>query len=277
MNELGSISIGAVIGLVLGALGGGGAILAVPALVYVLGAQVHAAVAASLAIVLVGAASGLVAYARDRQVAWRVALSLAAFGAVGAWAGAQLGMRVPGERLLLLLGVLMLGAAASMLRRPTLSARPVPRNPVAVAAAGLTLGLVTGFFGVGGGFLTVPVLLSVFGLAMRRAVGTSLAVISANSLGGLIGYLASETLDWHLLLLVSAGSLGGAVGGYWVARVLPERQLRRAFAGLVVLIAIYLMEKNLGAGWSAHAALDSPSGARAVPTALSSTSLNFLL
>ena len=248
MFALGPLVLGALIGLVLGLLGGGGAILAVPGLVYVLGVDPHAAIAASLAIVAVGAATGLVSHARSGRVVWVMALQLGLTGAVGAWAGAAAGRLVPGEQLLALLGLFMLLAAFLMVRRrPTDTERP-PSPRWLAPLLGLGLGVVTGFFGVGGGFLIVPALTLGLGLPMRLAIGTSLAVITVNSLAGVAGYLGGGTVDWPLTLLVSVGAVGGALVGSRLAGVAPERQLRRGFAGLVAVIALYLLYRN-AASW----------------------------
>ena len=248
MFALGPLVLGALIGLVLGLLGGGGAILAVPGLVYILGVDPHAAIAASLAIVAVGAATGLLSHARGGRVVWMMALQLGLTGVAGAWVGAFAGRLVPGERLLALLGLFMLLAAFLMVRRPTSDVER-PTSPRWLAPLlGLGLGVVTGFFGVGGGFLIVPALTLGLGLPIRLAIGTSLAVITANSLGGVAGYLGSGTVDWPLTLLVSAGAVGGALVGSRLASIAPERQLRRGFAGLVATIALFLIYRN-AASW----------------------------
>ena len=248
MFSLGPLLLGSLIGLVLGLLGGGGAILAVPGLVYVLGVDPHAAIAASLAIVAVGAATGLLAHARSGRVVWMVALQLGVTGALGAWAGAAAGRLVPGEQLLALLGLFMLLAAYLMIRHRTVDVER-PASPRWLAPLlGLGLGVVTGFFGVGGGFLIVPALTLGLGLPMRLAVGTSLAVIAVNSLAGVAGYLGGGTVDWPLTLLVSVGAVGGALVGSRLASSAPERQLRQGFAGLVAVIAIYLVYLN-AASW----------------------------
>ena len=244
MIALGSLALGALIGLVLGLLGGGGAILAVPGLVYVLGADPHAAIAASLAIVAVGAITGLLAHARHGRVAWATALQLGLTGAVGAWAGAWVGRAVPGDRLLALLGLFMLLAAWLMVRRPTTDGERTPAPHWQAPLIGLGLGVVTGIFGVGGGFLIVPALTLGLGLPIRLAIGTSLAVITMNALAAVAGYIGSGIVDWSLTLLVSLGAVGGALVGSRLATSAPERQLRRGFAGLVALIAVYLVYRN---------------------------------
>ena len=203
MIALGPLAIGALIGLVLGLLGGGGAILAVPGLVYVLGVEPHAAIAASLAIVAVGAVTGLAAHARRGRVAWATAVQLGLTGALGAWIGAWAGRMIPGDRLLALLGLFMLLAAWLMVRRPRsdVERRPGPRWQVPLL--GLGLGVLTGFFGVGGGIV-----------------------------------------DWPLTLLASLGAVGGALVGGRLAASAPERLLRRGFAGLVAVIAVFLVYRN---------------------------------
>jgi uncharacterized protein len=250
MIAIGPLAIGALIGLVLGLLGGGGAILAVPGLVYLLGVEPHSAIAASLAIVAVGAVTGLAAHARHGRVAWATALQLGLTGALGAWAGAWLGQLVPGDRLLALLGLFMLMAAWMMVRRPRSDVERRPRPRWQVLPLGVGLGVVTGFFGVGGGFLIVPALTLILRLPIRLAIGTSLAIIAMNALAGVAGYLGGNIINWPLTLLVSLGAVGGALVGSHVAASAPERVLRRGFAGLVAVIAIFLVYRN-AAAWIA--------------------------
>ncbi len=253
MFALGPLILGAAIGVILGLLGGGGAILAVPGLVYVLGVDPHAAIAASLAIVAVGALTGLAVHARSGRVDWVTALQLGVTGAIGSVGGARLGQLVPGERLLALLGLFMLVSAWLMINRPTTAGAATDRPRWQVPLLGLGLGLLTGFFGIGGGFLIVPALTLALGLPMRLAIGTSLAVIAMNALGGVVGYLGGA-IDWPLTMLVSLGAVGGALVGGRLAGTLPERALRRGFAGLVASIAIYLVFKN-GLSWVVALAL----------------------
>lgn len=244
---IGALALGGLIGLVLGVLGGGGAILAVPGLVYLLGVDAHAAIAASLAVVAVGAATGLAAHARGGRVCWGTALQLGVTGVVGSWAGAQLGALIPGEKLLALLGAFMLLAAGLMLRRPTVDAAQARTPRWLAPLLGLGVGLLTGVFGVGGGFLIVPALTLGLGLPMRLAVGTSLAVIAMNALAGLAGYLGGGVVNWPLTLLVSLGAVGGALAGSRLAGVAPERQLRAGFAAMVAGVALFLIYRNAAA------------------------------
>jgi uncharacterized membrane protein YfcA len=247
MTVLTGLGVGLAIGLVLGLLGGGGAILAVPGLVYILHAEPHAAIAASLAIVAVGAITGLLTHAHSGRVAWLTALQLGVTGAVGAIVGTWLGQQVAGERLLALLGLFMLAAAVLMVRRPSGTGASATLSIWKTLLIGLGLGVVTGFFGVGGGFLIVPALTLLLGLPMRLAVGTSLTVIAMNSSAGLLGYLGGGQVDWPLTVLVSLGAVAGAVVGGRLAGTVPERDLRRGFAGLVTVVALYLVVRNASA------------------------------
>src|SRR5581483_10609943 len=177
-------------------LGAGGSILTVPILVYALGVPVQAATGTSLAIVGLNAAAGAADQLRRGRVLPRTGLAFGASGLVGALAGAWLNHQLQGEVVLVLFSLLMVGAAAAMLRR-----RPADRSDgfeerydargwLRLAAVGLGIGFLSGFFGVGGGFLIVPALVLVLGLPMRYAVGTSLLAIALNAVWGLAGHLS---------------------------------------------------------------------------------------
>lgn len=171
---------GAVIGVALGALGGGGSVLAVPALIYLLGFTPVAATTAGLVIVTVTSATALSAHARDGHVRWRTVLLFAAAGTVPAMPGGALAGRLPAGALTAAFAVVAGTAALRMLRPRAASDTAVPVRPERAAAAGAGLGAVTGVLGVGGGFLAVPALVSVLGMPMRDAVGTSLLVITGD-------------------------------------------------------------------------------------------------
>ena len=175
---------GAVIGLALGALGGGGSVLAVPALIYLLGFTPAAATTASLIIVTATSVTALYAHTRDGNVAWKTGALFAAAGIVPAFLAGAVAGSLPEAVLTSAFAVIAALAALRMLR-PSASEPPDRIRPGKAAGAGAGLGAVTGFLGVGGGFLAVPALVSVLGLTMRRAVGTSLLVITVNSLAAL--------------------------------------------------------------------------------------------
>lgn len=195
-----SIVFGIVIGTLLGIVGGGGSILTVPILVYVIGLSAQSATATSLAIVGASALAGAVPHARAGRVNPRVAILFGLVGIAGAFAGSWLNHQVSGPWILLLFGLLMLGVAVRMWRRR----RPAAETNETEArigwrapAAGLVVGLLTGFFGVGGGFLIVPALTVLLGLTMRRAVATSLAIITMTGLAALASHLAiGSAPDW---------------------------------------------------------------------------------
>jgi hypothetical protein len=240
-----ALAFGALIGLSLGALGAGGSILTVPILVYAMGVPVHVATGTSLAIVGLNAAAGAGDYLRRGRSLPKTGIAFGASGVLGALAGTWLNHLLRGEVVLVLFALLMLGAAASLVRRPA-AAKPdtfdeqySPRRWLQLGLVGLGVGFLTGFFGVGGGFLIVPALVLVLGVPMHLAVGTSLLAIALNALWGLLGHLRLGGLDWGLTTLFVAGGVAGVVGGGKIAGLLPESTLRRGFAGVIVLVALY--------------------------------------
>jgi uncharacterized protein len=186
-----AIPFGLGIGLSLGMLGGGGSVLAVPVLVYVLGQSVHQATTASLVVVTAGAVVGGLTHARDGRVCWRHAIAFIATALPGVIAGIALGQAVSGRALIAAFAVIMLAAAAATWRkakhdavsgRTELSRTSCPALQLArVLTSGLLVGAMTGFFGVGGGFLIVPTLAVALALSVRMAVGTSLVIITTTS------------------------------------------------------------------------------------------------
>ena len=238
---------GALIGLALGLVGGGGSILTVPILVYAIGQPVHLATTTSLAIVGANALVGVVGHARAGNVLPKTGLAFGAAGFLGAFAGTWLNRRVPGPLLLALFAVVMLVAAVAMLRKRGGDAPEAAACQRYDARGWLTLGLsglATGFFGVGGGFVIVPALVLVLGLPMRAAVGTSLLVIALNSASGLVARLGAGGLDWGVTLLFILGGAAGVALGVRLAGRLPQRRLTQAFAGLIVLVAAYVLYRS---------------------------------
>ncbi|MFE3637886.1 sulfite exporter TauE/SafE family protein [Streptomyces cellostaticus] len=232
---------GAVIGLALGGLGGGGSVLAVPALIYLLGFTPAQATTASLVIVSLTSVTALVGHARDGNVAWRTGLLFAAAGIVPAMIAGALAGHLPQALLTLAFAVIAALAALRMLR----PARTEPSGtvrPGKAGAAGAGLGAVTGFLGVGGGFLAVPALVSVLSLPMRRAVGTSLLVITINSLAALAARAGSGThLDWAVIAPFTAAAILGAWDGKRLAKRLNGRTLQRLFAWVLLAVAAFML------------------------------------
>ncbi|MFF2408106.1 sulfite exporter TauE/SafE family protein [Streptomyces sp. NPDC058092] len=233
-----ALAAGALVGLALGSLGAGGSILTVPALIYLLGFSPAEATTASLIIVIVTSLTALVAHARAGAVNWRAGLLFAAAGILPAAAAGLLSAHIPAAVLTLAFAVLAALAALRMLRRRT----PAGSGTVSAgraAGAGAGLGAVTGFLGVGGGFLAVPALVAVLAVPMSAAVGTSLLVIIADALVALAARAATDvTLDWALIMpFIATAVLGAWDGKRLTAKVAPGT-LQRVFGILLLTVAV---------------------------------------
>jgi uncharacterized membrane protein YfcA len=248
---LAALGLGAAIGLVLGALGGGGSVLTVPALVFVLGLTAQAATTASLVIVGITALVAAVGHARSGHVQWRSGLLLAAAGVPASLGGTALNRLVSENVLLLAFAVLMLLAAVGMLIQPPNSSddggqgrdkRDRSRRQLwlRLTASGLIIGALTGFFGVGGGFVIVPVLVVALNFPIASAVGTSLVVIALNAAVALAARIGQAELDWGVIVPFTAAAVVASLGGTRLADRLPAKTLTRAFAVLLVLVAVYV-------------------------------------
>jgi hypothetical protein len=233
---------GAVVGLALGALGGGGSVLAVPALIYLLGFSAAAATTASLVIVTATSATALFAHARDGQVRWRTGTLFAAAGIGPAVLGGSLAGRLPEALLTGAFATIAVVAAARMLRPPAAVRTTAPVRPGRAAMAGAGLGTVTGVLGVGGGFLAVPALVSVLGLRMRVAVGTSLLVITVNSLAALGARSGTaDGLDWAVVAPFAGAAVLGAWDGKRLAAKMSGHALQRIFALVLLAVAGFML------------------------------------
>ena len=244
------LALSLLIGVSLGVLGGGGSILTVPILVYVAGMDPKEAIAASLFVVGVTSAAGAISHARAGRVRWRTGLLFGGAGVVGAFLGGTLGGYLPGEVLLVAFALMMVATSVAMIRGRKVDESKRHREvPVArVLLDGLVVGLVTGLVGAGGGFLVVPALALLGGLPMSVAVGTSLLVITMKSLGGLFGYLSSVTLDWPLVLAVTAAAVvGSVIGGRLTGRI-PEVALRKGFGWFVLVMGGFVLVQQAPAG-----------------------------
>jgi len=245
-HVLAALLLSALIGLSLGLLGGGGSTLAVPVLVYVAGLEVREAIAASLAIVGTTSLAGAFFHARVGRVRFRAAALFGGAGMLGAPIGALATRFVPGPVLLLSFAALMIVVSVLMLRRPALaaSAGARPASVSAIAAAGIGVGLLTGFLGVGGGFLIVPALVLLVGLPMHEAVGTSLLLIAANSAAGLLGHLGAG-FPLGLTAAFTAMASAGAMAGTRLAGRIAAERLRRGFGLFVLVVGLALAFRNL--------------------------------
>jgi uncharacterized membrane protein YfcA len=242
-----ALPLGLAVGACLGLLGGGGAVLAVPALVYVLGQDPHTATTTSLIVVLLGATFGAIGHSQNRRVCWRHAAAFVPTAAIGVAAGTLLNRGVDGTVLLLALVPVLLAAAAATWRRAgsreaaaaEASARGCPPpQPIRLGAAGLGTGVLTGFLGVGGGFVIVPVLTVFLGFPLRLAMGTSVVAIAALSILGLTAHVvAGASLEAGATVLLSAACMAGALLAARHAARVPEHLLARGFAVLVMAVA----------------------------------------
>jgi uncharacterized protein len=242
-----AIPFGLAIGLIVGAVGGGGAILALPVLVYVLGEGVGPASTASLIVIALAAAVGAGARAGDGQVCWRLALLFAVPAAAGSLVGALLSRAVSDRALILAFVPIMLLAAGATWQRSGAgreerdSGCPPARTWV-VVGAGLGVGALTGFFGVGGGFMIVPVLALGMGLDFRRAVATSLVIISLTGLAALATHLVTGARPhFAVTAALASATVVGALLGTAIADRLPQKLLARGFAVIVALLALFLL------------------------------------
>lgn len=246
-----ALLIGAAIGAVLGLIGAGGAILAVPAFVYVFGFGTLQATTASLAVVAAAAISGFIPRLRLGQVHVRQAVLFWAIGLAGTAGGSLLAPLVPEPVLLIGFAAVMAAAAVAMWRK---SSGPAPDADHRVSvwvliAVALGIGLLTGLFGVGGGFLIVPALVLVFRFPFGVAAGTSLLVIALNSLTALLFKAATwGDIDWRIPLFVVAGALAGSITASVFNLGISQRLLERAFAILLVLLAIWMAFETLVLG-----------------------------
>lgn len=242
---------GSLVGFMLGLVGGGGSILAVPLMVYLVGvASPHVAIGTSALAVAVNAGANLVPHARQGTVKWRCARMFAVAGVAGAYAGSSLGKALDGHKLLALFALLMLAVGALMLRgrgqegNPDVDCRR--ENAPKVLAYGGATGLFSGFFGIGGGFLIVPGLMASTGMPMLNAVGSSLVAVAAFGLTTALNYAASGLIDWALAASFIAGGILGGIAGAAASRRLAAQKglLNTVFAVLILLVAAWMLWKS---------------------------------
>ncbi len=265
-----AVAVGLLVGLSMGALGGGGSILTVPVLVYLLGMDTLSATTGSLIIVGITAVFGVLAHRRGGNVRLLQGLVFGAIGVVGAVAGTRLALQVSPDVLLAGFSVLMLTVAALMFTRrrvpaggagsgaerdtigadvPIISFAPIacscPRAAKVVVAA-VAVGLMTGFFGVGGGFLVVPALVLVLGFPMPAAVGTSLLIIAINSATALVARAGTGVeIDWAIIGPFTVAAVIGSLMGVRVAARARPGTLQIAFAVLITVVGVYTAARSI--------------------------------
>lgn len=259
------------VGLSLGVFGSGGSILTVPVLVLLLHHEEKVAIAESLGIVGSIALIGAIPHIRRRAVDWRTAALFAGPGILGTLAGSWVASGVPAFVQMIVFGVAMAAAAIAMWRRSAPGSgaadaeSPRRAHPAQAATQGLGVGVLTGFVGVGGGFLIVPALVALAGLAMKRAVATSLVVIVVNCAAGLVKHqstLAEASLDWAVMAVFVVVGGVGSLGGSVVQGRVNQRALKRGFAVFLLLMSSLILVREIvglgGEGGSAPVASERP-------------------
>lgn len=248
---LGAFS-GGLVGFSLGMFGGGGSILAVPLMVYLVGVQnPHLAIGTSAFAVAANAATGLVEHARHGVVRWRCAAVFSAVGIAGALVGSLLGKAVNGQKLLLLFALLMIVVGALMFRSRGSDGDPSVRlsrgNAPKLVGAGALTGAFSGFFCIGGVFLIVPGLMAATGMPIINAIGSSLVAVTAFGLTTAFSYAVSGLVSWPLAaVFIGGGVVGGHVGAFAARRTADSKgTLKLLFAGLIFVVALYMIAK----GW----------------------------
>jgi len=239
MEILGALIAGGAIGAVLGFVGAGGAMLSVPILIYGFGFDPNLATTAALAIVFLAAASGLIPKARKKQVLYRDAFVIWAIGLVTNLGFSSIVERLPDSFITTGFAAILILAGVSMLRPPTLDAHKRMPIPVLIVMS-LVIGSITGLFGIGGGFLAIPVLVLFFGTPQNIAAGTSLLIISINSLTAFIGHNAQcNDVQWHIPIFIGGSAIVAAqIASHYSHFTNPEK-LRKAFAYLLFAISIF--------------------------------------
>lgn len=252
-----TLALGAVIGALLGLLGGGGSILAVPALVYVLGLDVQQAIPLSLIVVGTASAVGVLPKIRAGQVQWRLAAVFALAGIPGTFLGAAVGRHLPQPVLMIGFAAVMIVAGIRMLHENagTGTACRVGdggidwrRCATRSIPAALLVGLLTGLFGVGGGFLIIPALVLLLGVPMPIAVGSSLAIIVANSVTGTLSHLGGADIDWTVATTFAGTAIACSLIAGQLGTRLDTRRLQRWFAYLVFAVAAYVLADTVLVG-----------------------------
>jgi len=250
---LGALS-GSMVGFTLGLVGGGGSILAVPLMVYLVGVpSPHVAIGTSALAVAANAAAGLMNHARNGTVKWRCAGMYAGAGVAGAFAGSTVGKAFDGGKLLFLFAIVMVVVGVLMLRGRGDVGNPGAEcnreNAPKVLGFGLGTGVFSGFFGIGGGFLIVPGLVASTGMPILNAIGSSLVAVTAFGLTTALNYAFSGLIDWPLAGVFILGGLAGSFGGALAARKLSGTTglLTTVFSILIFVVAAYMLWKSAGA------------------------------
>jgi uncharacterized membrane protein YfcA len=239
MELIAALAAGSFIGAVLGFVGAGGAMLSVPILMYLFDFNPKEATTAALAVVFLAALSGAIPKARNKQILYRDALVISGLGTATNIGFSLVVDRLPDAFITTGFSIVLLGAGASMLKNPKYE--PHTRMPISILiVASLVIGSMTGLFGIGGGFLAIPILVLFFGTPQAIAAGTSLAIIAMNSLISFLGHHALwDSVDWHVpILMAIAAVLIAQIASHFSSKTNPNI-LRKAFAYLLFSISLF--------------------------------------
>jgi hypothetical protein len=246
-SDLLAIASGSLVGFILGLIGGGGSILAVPLLVYVVGVKSpHVAIGTGAVVVAVSALANLIDHARRGHVCWPAALLFATSGVGGAAIGSTLGKNTDGQKLLTMFGLLMIVVAVFMARRTGENAAKAievnKSNMLYLLFAGAVVGMLSGFFGIGGGFLVVPGLVAATAMPLIMAIGSSLVSVTAFGTSTAVNYASSGLIDWRLAALFAGGAVASGLAACRFATLLApqKRVLSLLFAGVVASVGLYM-------------------------------------
>ena len=246
-------ALAALVGMSLGLMGGGGSILTVPIFVYVLGYEAKLAIAMSLPVIGVSSLVGAASHWRSGNVNIRTAVMFALIAMVGSYGGAQLARLLDGAVQLALLAAIMLVAAAMMYRSAQRTGPAVhavgtvqPMRIALLVPVALTVGVITGVVGIGGGFLVVPALVLLARAPMKQAVGTSLLVIALNSAAAFAVYLGVVQVPWAFVSAFTGVAVVGILGGSYLVRFVSQRMLKQGFALLLIVMGSFMLYQNRG-------------------------------
>lgn len=251
--SLSMVLAGLATGVLLGVFGSGGSIITMPALLYLLDVEPKSAIAMSLGIVAIVAAISALQHWRQGNVNLKITVVFGLFGVIGTYVGALVGVVIP---VIIQLGIfaLVMYAAAWKMLKSSRQSKLMPNNSGHstndlqyghIAMHGIGVGILTGIVGVGGGFLIVPALALLSGLSMKKAVGTSLSIVSLKSFAGFAGYAGSVPIDYQLMGIFTAISIVGSIAGSQLSYRLQADSLKKGFGGFLLLVASYILFKSV--------------------------------
>ena len=235
-----------IIGLTLGLLGGGGSILTVPVLVYILEIDPKTSIALSLGIVGITSFVGSFKHFRDNNIQFKTALLFSPFAMIGSFLGAKLSFYLNPNIQLLLFSIIMILASIFMLKKKNDSTQKSKDTSKALLIfIAIIVGIITGIVGVGGGFLIVPALTILGDVSIKKSIGTSLVIIFLNSIAGFLGYYYQVVIDWEFLVSFSSFSIAGVLIGSHFMKYIPKDTLKKVFAYFLIIMGIFILSKNL--------------------------------